>query len=171
MHRFPALPRAPNFGAALHGAAARAGLDRTDDMHGFASCLQRGDHARHVIRGDRQNHADPAIKGARHFGRFDVALRLQERHQARLFPCARINPGMQALGQDPRDILQKAAPGNMGQGVNFGRFSAIWSDQRQQAFDVNPGRGDQMVDQQPVWIEHGRAIHFPALVGRQPPHQ
>src|SRR5688572_2989374 len=82
----PGLPRAPRLGAAGNGAAARAGFDRADEVDRLARPLQRLGHTFGLVTAHGQNHADPAVEGARHLFGLDVALALEERDQPRLLP-------------------------------------------------------------------------------------
>ena len=158
--------RAPCLYAALNCAAALARLDRTDDEDRFSRRFEFRLQSRHFVGGYRQHHADAAVESARHFGGLDIALGLQESHQAGLRPGACIDAGVKALGQDARYVLEQAAAGDMGK-----RMHAALPDHGQKAFHVDARRFDQVVDQQTVGIEQRRAIQLPALVGRQPPHQ
>jgi hypothetical protein len=92
MDRFPSLTRRPRFGAAEHGAALFARNHAADGEGGFAHRRQVCDQASCFVRRDRQNHAYTAIERARHFSRLDLALRLQERHEARLLPGIGVDP-------------------------------------------------------------------------------
>ncbi len=76
----PIVAPAPDAGASLDSATAFAGSDRADPVHGFAGFRKIGGDRIRLIRGDGQNHSDPAIERARHLCRFDVSLRLQKGH-------------------------------------------------------------------------------------------
>src|SRR3546814_5736657 len=91
----PRRAGAPAIGAAAHGAALFPCLDMADARGGFACNGQGLRDFRHVLFAHDQHHAYTAVKGASHFLRLDIALRLQESHQARLFPAIRIDQGMQ----------------------------------------------------------------------------
>ena len=51
----------------------------------------------------------------------DIALRLEEGHQPRLRPGVGVDPGVEALGQDARDVLEQAAAGDVGERARSGR--------------------------------------------------
>ena len=150
----------------MHAASLVARLDAAHSQHGFARVLETGANDFGIGGFDREHHAHPAIEGPRHFGGFDIPLGLEERHQARLLPAIGFDMGMRTLGQDAGDVFQQAAAGDMRHGVD-----QPVAHKRQQAAHVDPRRFDQCVDQQAVAIEQGRAVEFPALVLRQPPHQ
>src|SRR3546814_13789403 len=83
----------------LHGAALFPCLDMADARGGFACNGQGLRDFRHVLFAHDQHHAYTAVKGASHFLRLDIDLRLQESHKERLFPAIRIDQGMQELGR------------------------------------------------------------------------
>ena len=115
---------------------------------------------------DGQYHANAAVEGARHLARLDVALRLQEGHQAALFPAVSVDEGVQALGQDAWHVLQQAAAGDMRQCMDPAR-----TNEGQERLHINPRRLDQIVDQQAVLVKERWAFQLPAFVGGQTPHQ
>ena len=135
-------------------------------MDSFARLGQARGYLIHVLRQHRQHHPDPAIERARHFAGLDIALRLQERHQPRLFPRIGIDHAVSAFRQHARDILQQAAAGNMCE-----RIDQPGAHHRQQAGNIDAGGGHQRVDQQHIGIEQGRAVQLPALIRSQPPHE
>src|SRR3546814_3386646 len=79
-----------------------------------------------------------AVKGASHFLRLDIALRLQESHQARLFPAIRIDQGMQSFGQDTGYVFKQAAAGDMRQ-----RTDSPAMNKRQQRLHIDSGGSHQ----------------------------
>src|SRR3546814_640746 len=95
MYRLPVFTRGPDFHLALNGAALVARLDRPDHEDRLADCFQFALKRGGIVRGDGENHADAAIEGSRHLGRLDVALRLEESHQARLRPCTGVDAGVE----------------------------------------------------------------------------
>src|SRR3546814_11378519 len=100
-----------------------------------------------------------AVKGASHFLRLDIALRLQESHQARLFPAIRIDQGMQSFGQDTGYVFKQAAAGDMRQ-----RTDSPAMNKRQQRLHIDSGGSHQGIDQQNILIEQSRPLKLPALV-------
>jgi hypothetical protein len=113
-----------------------------------------------VRLGDDHGHADAAVEGARHFLGLYLSLRLQEGHQARLGPGVGVDMGVELGREDAGDILEQAAAGDVGEGVDMAR-----ADQRQQRANVDAGGGHQRVDEEGRLVEDGRAVQFPALVG------
>src|SRR3546814_9463669 len=63
---------------------------------------------------------------------------------------------MQGLGQDPRDILEQPAAGDMRQ-----RMDLAGLHQRQQALHIDARRRHQRVDQQDSLVEQGGATQLP----------
>jgi len=151
MRCFPGCICTPYAGPAFHGAAAGAFHDPADGEYLFASLFQLCGDCGRKFRLYRQHHADPAIERPRHFARRDVPLALEEGHEAGLFPRAGIDDGMGAFGQDARHVFQQAAAGDVRQCIDLAR-----ADGGQQAFDIDPGRLDQRIDQQPVRRERTR---------------
>ena len=101
-----------------------------------------------------------------HFGRLDIALCLQERHQAWLIPRTGIHNCMRAIGQDARNVFKQAATGNMRQ-----RIDQPFAYKRQQAGDIDSRRFDQGIDQQAICIKGGRTVELPTLVFGKAAHQ
>ena len=100
-----------------------------------------------------------------------MALRLQEGHQSRLLPGIGVHMGVEALRQHAGNILQQAAAGDVGEGMNAGGRAILRPGKGQQALYIDAGRLDQMVDQQALIVEQGGAIKLPALVGGKAAHQ
>ena len=73
---------------------------------------------------------------------------------------------MGALGQDTRDILKQPTAGYVRHAMH-----QSFADQGQQARNIDPGRLDQRVDQQPVGIERRGGVELPIEIRRQSPHQ
>src|SRR3546814_5021588 len=99
-----------------------------------------------------------AVKGASHFLRLDIALRLQESHQARLFPAIRIDQGMQSFGQDTGYVFKQAAAGDMRQ-----RTDSPAMNKRQQRLHIDSGGSHQGIDQQNIMIEQRSEEHTSEL--------
>src|SRR3546814_7780148 len=53
------------------------------------------------------------LEGARHLLRLDIALRLEEGHQAGLRPKVRVDMGVQPFRQDTRQVFQQSAAGDV----------------------------------------------------------
>src|SRR3546814_18514895 len=94
-----------------------------------------------------------AVKGASHFLRLDIALRLQESHQARLFPAIRIDQGMQSFGQDTGYVFKQAAAGDMRQ-----RTDSPAMNKRQQRLHIDSGGSHQGIDQQNILRSEERRV-------------
>ena len=73
---------------------------------------------------------------------------------------------MEAPRQDAGHVFKEAAAGDVGQRVDAAR-----SDEGQQALHIDAGGLDQVVDQQALVVEQGRAVELPALVGGEAAHQ
>lgn len=137
-----------------------------DAEDGFSGGFQIRHCRRSISLSHNDCHAYPAVEGARHFFRLDMALRLQEGHQARLRPEIGIDMRVQAFGKDTRDVFKEAAPGDVRH-----RMHLACTDERQKLFHVNPRRGHQRVDEEHVLIEQGRAVELPSLVSGEATHQ
>lgn len=162
----PCLTGAPCVGTAAHGAAALPGTNFADAMDGLSGCSERSRNVGNVSLRNRQNHADPAVEGARHLAGLYVTLRLKEGHEARLLPGIGADVRAQALGEYARNVFQQTAAGDVRQCMNFAS-----ANQWQQALHVDAGGLDQGIDQQDFRIEQGRAIQLPALVCREPAYE
>ena len=103
----PITHRTPCVASARDGAALCASRDVADAVHSFTCCCQSRNYCVNISFGDDYGHANPAIERPRHFLWLDMALRLQERHQARLRPEVCIDMGMEVVGQDTRDIFEQ----------------------------------------------------------------
>src|SRR4051812_9223917 len=162
MSRAPRVPRRPGTARAGDGAALGSGFDAAERQNSFTFFLKILRNVAYILWRDDDRHADPAIEGARHFLRLDMALRLEEGHQPRLGPSVGVDPGMEAVGQHARDILDQPAAGDVGQSVD-----APGPDQREERLHVDAGGGEQRLDQQPFLVEQSRAVELPPLVGRE----
>src|SRR5690606_20143155 len=111
----PGAARAPGFGPARYGAAARSGLDMPDRKDGFTFFLKSLRDFVHMLGGDNERHADAAVEGARHLLRLDIPLGLEEGHQPGLRPGIGVDPGVEMVRQHAGDILQQSAAGDMGE--------------------------------------------------------
>ncbi len=166
MGGFPVFAGAPRFRLAAHSATARPFDDFANPEYGFACADQFGRHISNLLRQYGENHTNAAVERAGHFAWFNIALCLQERHQARLFPAVDIDHSMRAFGQHTRDVFQQTATRDVGQRIDFAA-----ADRRQQALHINAGGFDQGIDQEHVLIEQRGSIQLPALVLGQAAHQ
>src|SRR5918993_5207180 len=117
----PGVGRAPRAGAAFDRAAARASRDRTDAVDGLARALEGfGDRIGLGCRDDR-DHSDAAVEGPRHFRGRDVTALLHEGEDARQDPFVHFYHRMAILCQNSRNILEKAAAGDMRNAVDSAR--------------------------------------------------
>src|SRR5689334_10438441 len=119
MGRGPGVTRAPRIRSAGDGAALLTGFDRADDAGALACFGQCRAHCLRLGRRDDRDHADPAVEGPRELARLDVALCLEEGDQRGLGPCAGVDPGMETLRQDARNIFEQPAAGDVGEGVDL----------------------------------------------------
>src|SRR5687768_142061 len=131
----PGFARAPGLDAAAYGAAGLASLDPADPMDGFAGRFEPLVDLRDLGLPDNRHHADPAIEGSCQLARLDRAARLEEGEQAGQGPAVGLDDGVRALGQDPRDVFEQAAAGDMRK-----RADLPLSHQREETFHIDAGR-------------------------------
>ena len=93
-------------------------FDPADLEDRFARAFERAVTASVACRRNDHRHADAAVEGPRHFFRGDPAALLQQREDRRQLPALRIDHGMAAIGQNPRNILEKSAAGDMRQALD-----------------------------------------------------
>ncbi len=127
-------------------------------MDGFAGRLEAiGDLGR-ILLPDDCDHADAAVEGPGQLGRLNRAAPLKKGEQARQGPAVGIDHRMGIVGQHARDVFEQAAAGDVGQRANF-----PFADQRKEALHIDARRFEQDIAQQPLLVEQGGAIEFPAV--------
>ena len=99
-------------------AAALARFDRADAEDRLAGRFELAATTVRIVGCDDHGHADAAVEGARHFVRRDVAAFLEQGEQRRQRPAAGIDDGVATVRQNPRNILEKSAAGDMRKAVD-----------------------------------------------------
>ena len=93
-------------------------LDNADLPGRLFPFFQRLYRRRGVLGGHAHDHADPAVEGSVHLLPGDPAGGLEPMEDGRFGPGAGIDPGMHPGGQDPGQVLQDPAAGDMGNGLD-----------------------------------------------------
>src|SRR5579884_2803941 len=114
----PVLRGVPGARVSVDGAAAGALFDAADLEHRLAGALKRRGECLCLFGSDDRGHAYAAVEDPRHFFRSDVSALLEQREDRRQLAPAGIYVGMAAIRQNPRNILEKSAAGDMGEALD-----------------------------------------------------
>src|SRR5579884_3972522 len=115
VRRGPVLGRVPRAVLAFHRAAAAAGFDSSDLEDALAGAFEVPRDFIQLVRAIDHGHADAAVERARHLFRSDASCILKQREDRRQSPPISVYDRVAAIRQNPRNILEKSAAGDVGQ--------------------------------------------------------
>jgi hypothetical protein len=94
-------------------AAALPGFDPADTKDGFPGPFERSGDAIGLGLAQDHGHSDPAVECARHLVGRDSSARLELGEDGWKLPQIHVDDRMRAIGQNPRNILEKSAARNV----------------------------------------------------------
>src|SRR6185312_3501485 len=116
--RVPVLRGVPRASLSMNGAATLTLFDAADLQHRLACALKHRLDCICLLGSDDHGHAYAAVEGSRHFLRSNVPALLKQRKDRRQFASAGIYVGVAPIRQNPGNILEKPAAGDMGEALD-----------------------------------------------------
>src|SRR4051794_23759750 len=156
----------PAAGLACDRAAALPGFDPADPGHGLAGVFEGcGDLVGLIGRND-DRHADAAVECPRHLLRSDLSCVLQQSEDLRVFPTVNFYDSMAVSGQNPWNILEKSATGDVRKTLDPPLL-----DERQERTDVDACRLEQSFGEGAPVQRRKRLVQCPFLTLDDLPNQ